>query len=65
MIGGLIKAYISETGLKLGAVAERAGIPLNTFSAIVNGKRKITIEEYNAICNALGVPLEKFIPKTA
>lgn len=55
-----IKLYIEESGLKFGAIAERVGIPMNTFSAMMNGKRKITAEEYFAICRALGVPLEKF-----
>ena len=65
MFGARIKEYISQKGLKLGAVANKAGIPLNTFSAIVNGKRKITVEEYVRICAALGVPFEQFIPQTA
>ena len=65
MFGARIKEYISQKGLKLGAVANKAGIPRNTFSAMVNGKRKITVEEYVRICAALGVPFEQFIPQTA
>lgn len=65
MFGARIKEYISQKGLKLVAVANKAGIPLNTFSAMVNGKRKITVEEYVRICAALGVPFEQFIPQTA
>lgn len=61
MLGMKIKEYIVQTGLKIGVVAERAGIPINTFSAMVNGKRRITAEEYFSICNALNVPLEKFV----
>lgn len=60
MLGIQIREYIIEQGLKLGAVAEKVGIPMNTFSAMMNGKRKITAEEYFAICMALDVPLEKF-----
>lgn len=60
MLGLRIKEYITQTGLKFGAVADRAGIPLNVFSAMINGKRKITAEEYFSICNALGVSLEQF-----
>ena len=60
MLGAQIREYIIEQGLKLGAVAEKVGIPMNTFSAMMNGKRKITAEEYFAICMALDVPLEKF-----
>lgn len=60
MLGIRIKEYIASSGLKFGAVADRAGIPLNVFSAIINGKRKITAEEYFSICKALNVPLEQF-----
>lgn len=60
MLGAQIREYIIEKGLKLGAVADKVGIPMNTFSAMMNGKRKITAEEYFAICMALDVPLEKF-----
>ena len=60
MLGFRIKEYITQSGLKFGVIADRAGIPLNTFSAMINGKRKITAEEYFSICNALGVPLEQF-----
>lgn len=60
MLGIQIREYIIEQGIKLGAIAAATGIPMNTFSAMMNGKRKITAEEYFAICTALNVPLEKF-----
>lgn len=60
MLANKIKNYILESGLKFSAVAERVGIPFNTFSNMMNGKRKITVEEYIAICRVLNVPLEKF-----
>ena len=60
MLSERIRAYIEESGVKFGVIAERIGIPMNTFSAMMNGKRKITAEEYFAICRALGVPLEQF-----
>lgn len=65
MIGAEIKNYISEAGLKFGAVAEKAGIPANTFSAMMNGKRKITVEEYFMICKALNVSPEEFYKRSA
>lgn len=61
MLGTRIRSYISECGLKMSAIAEKANIPLNTFSAMMNGKRKITAEEYFSICTALNVNLDKFI----
>ena len=60
MLGTRIREYITESGLKMGVIAEKANIPLNTFSAMMNGKRKITAEEYFTICKILNVPLEKF-----
>ena len=44
MLGFKIKDYMTAKGLKFGAIAERAGIPANIFSAMINGKRKITAE---------------------
>lgn len=60
MLGRCIKEYISSAGMKYGAVADRAEIPQNVFSAIINEKRKITAEEYFSICKALDVPLDQF-----
>lgn len=65
MLGFRIKEYMTQCGLKYGVIADRAGIPLNVFSAIINGKRKITAEEYFSICKALGVPLEQFYSASA
>lgn len=38
-------------------------MPMNIISPILNGKREIKEEEYFLICNALGVPLDKFAKK--
>ena len=40
MLGERIKAYILESGMKLCSVADKVNIPMNTFSAMMNGKRK-------------------------
>lgn len=60
MVGSRIKEYIDESGMKYGAVAEKAGITQQIFSAMLNEKRKITAEEYFSICRALDVSVEKF-----
>lgn len=65
MLGFRIKEHITKSGLKFSAVADRAGIPVNVFSAMINGKRKITAEEYFSICKALGAPLEQFCSAAA
>lgn len=58
-----IKKYILEHGLKIGVVAEKSGISFQTFSAMLNGNRKILAEEYFKICEVLGVPLETFVAR--
>ncbi len=60
-MGAKIKNYIQEEGLKYKAIADRIGVPLNSFSAMLNGKRRITADEYVKICKALNVPLETFV----
>lgn len=60
MIGEKIKQYIFDAGLKYSAVAEKCGIKQSTFSAMMNGTRKITADEYIVICRTLGVSLEQF-----
>lgn len=41
-------------------IAKKAGIPENIFCMMLNDKRRIEVNEYMRICDALGVPLEKF-----
>lgn len=60
VIGGRIKEYIRDNGLKANAIASRAGIKNQIFSAIMNERRKMTAEEYFAICGALNVPVDQF-----
>lgn len=56
-----VRAYIDEYGLKQVSVAEKSGIPKNTFNAILNGKRTLYADDLRAICLALNVSPELFI----
>ena len=56
-----VRAYIHDHGIKQKIVAERAGIPNNTFNAILNGKRTLYADNLRAICLALNVSPEAFI----
>lgn len=56
-----VRAYIDENGLKQVTVAEKAGIPKNTFNAILNGKRTLYADDLRAICLALNISPELFI----
>lgn len=60
MLSEKIKRYIAEAGLKQNAIADKANLSPCIFSAMLSGKRRITAEEYFAICQALGVELEMF-----
>lgn len=63
MYGEKIKAYLDEKGIKYTFVANEAGIPLNTLSAMLNCKRKISVEEYFTICIVLNVDANYFANK--
>ena len=56
-----VKAYINDNGLKQVVVAHKAGIPVTTFNAILNGKRTMYAEELKAICEALNISSTVFI----
>jgi len=56
-MGTKIKKYLEEKGIKQGVIAKRINVSDGTFSDMLRGKRKITAEEYLAICEALGVDL--------
>lgn len=49
-----IRKYIEDRGLKFGHVAKEAGYCKQTFSAMLNGKRKIYIDDVIKLCKVLG-----------
>ncbi|MEA4919338.1 MAG: helix-turn-helix transcriptional regulator [Clostridiaceae bacterium] len=58
---GNIRQYVKENGIKNTYVYEKAGMTQSAFLLALNGKRKLTADEYVAICKALNVPLDKFV----
>ena len=56
-----VKDYITEHGIKQNVLAKKCNIPINTFNAIMNGKRTMYAEDLRAICFALNVSPELFI----
>lgn len=62
MLNAKIREYILDQGVKFAVVADKANIAVGTFSAMMNGRRKITAEDYFAICAALNVSLDLFAP---
>ena len=61
--GSDIKVYLVENGLKQAHIAKKAGIPEPIFCMMLNDKRRIEVNEYMRICDAIGVPLEQFKPR--
>lgn len=64
MIGIKVKKYLDENGIKYSFLSEKIGMPMNVLSPLLSGKRKMSVEEYFAICEALGVPVDTFEPDT-
>ena len=61
--GSDIKVYLVKNGLKQSHIAKKAGIPEPIFCMMLNDKRRIEVNEYMRICDAIGVPLEQFKPR--
>lgn len=60
IIGKLIKKYLDENGITQTFICGKTNIPDSIFSNMLNGKRKIEIDEYESICKALNLPVNYF-----
>lgn len=60
MIATNIKKYLESKGIKQSFISEKTGIPLAALNATLNGNRKIQVDEYFSICDALNVDLDFF-----
>lgn len=56
-----LKLYIDSHGLKQEYISEKIGIPSNVLSPILNGKRKLDIEEFLLIIGVLGIDANTII----
>lgn len=59
-MGEKIKNYLKSHGIKQNFLAEQTGLSISVISDICLGNRRIEVEEYKKICDALGVPLDYF-----
>lgn len=65
MQGSDIKKYLDANGIKQSFLSEKTDIPSSILSAMLNNVRKIEVNEYMSICDALRLPLDYFKnPKT-
>lgn len=60
MIWKEIRKYIDERGFIQSVVARNAGMTKMALSDSLRGNRRLTAEEYLAICRALDVPASYF-----
>lgn len=56
-----LKLFIEVSGFKQKVVAEKAGLDESGFTKLLKGRRRIEAGEYAGICDAIGVPMERFI----
>lgn len=64
-VGEQIKGYIREAGISQKWLVEKTMIPAPKLNMALNGKRRLTFDEYASICWALGVNTDRFITPKA
>lgn len=60
MVYERIASYLAKNGIKHSIVATKSGMTKQAFSSAMRGERKISVEEYVAICRAIGVSTDAF-----
>lgn len=60
-----IRMYMDRNGITQAHVSRKTGISMPKLNLALNGKRRFTFEEYEAICWALGVGVETFLEPRA
>lgn len=55
-----VKRYIGDRGLSQKIIASNMGIPESKLSLILNGKRRMTVDDYESICRAMAVDPARF-----
>ncbi len=60
-VGKKIKLYLVENGISQKWLSEKTNIALPKLNASLNGERKISVDEFANILNALNVDANTFI----
>lgn len=55
-----IRTYIEENGWSIKFIAHKIGIKESRFYRLMNGVAPLTTEEYETICNGLGLDPDYF-----
>lgn len=60
-VGMKIKGYLESKGVSQAFLSTKSGIPPAKLNLALNGKRRLSLPEYEAICWALGVGVDAFM----
>lgn len=60
-VGVKIKDYLDSHGISQVFLSSKSGIPPAKLNLALNGKRRLSLPEYQMICWALGVGVDKFM----
>lgn len=60
-VGTKIKNYLEKNGISQAFVSSKSGIPPAKLNLALNGKRKLSLSEYESVCWALGVGVSTFM----
>ena len=56
-----LKQLIDDKGITYTFISNKTGIPVNTISRSLSGKRKLPADEMILICRATGIDLSDFV----
>lgn len=56
-----ILEYLQQHGITQTFVAKRGGIGISKLNMALNGKRRLSLPEYERICGVLGVGVDAFL----
>ena len=59
-----MKAYVDEKGISQKLMAENMHTTESRVSMLLNGKRKMTVDDYVCACKAIAVSPTKFLEET-
>ena len=60
-----VRAYIDEHGLCRKYIALNMGTSESRLSQLLNGKRRMTVDDYMALCQAIAVDPRTFYQSTS
>lgn len=60
-IGIKIGEYLKSNGISQSFLSRKIGMNASKLNLSLNGKRRLSLEEYESICWALGLGVEAFL----